>query len=123
MNMISKTLHATAHIAIISGAIFSSAAFAHAALQSASPAVNAAVNAAPDKLVLNFSEPVMLMSIKLNNSSAQKSIAVNYQPSSKLDKTHEIKLPAISPGQYEVQWQIMGNDSHNMNGKYSFSLK
>ena len=123
MNIISKTLLTTAQAIIVSSVLFSSNVFAHAALQSATPAVNASISSAPDKLVLNFSEPVMLMGIKLNNKTTQKGIPLNYQPSASLGKTHEVKLPGISAGQYEVQWQIMGNDGHSMNGKYSFTLK
>lgn len=111
------------HIAVASVLVVSAtSAFAHTSLQSAIPAVDSTVTAQPNKLVVSFGEPVMLMGIKLIDAK-QNNIELNYKVTSGLKKTHEITVPQLADSTYTVVWTSMGKDGHNMSGKYNFSLK
>jgi methionine-rich copper-binding protein CopC len=102
-------------------AMTTTSAFAHTTLQSAIPAVNAKV-AAPTKLALTFGEPVMLMGLKLTNAQ-QKTVPLNFNVSSDMKKSFDIALPKLAKSTYAVNWVIMGDDGHNMNGRYQFTVK
>lgn len=111
------------HIAVASVLIVSAtSAFAHTSLQSAIPAVDSTVTAQPNKLVVSFGEPVMLMGIKLIDAK-QNNIELNYKVTSGLKNTYEITIPQLADSTYTVVWTSMGKDGHNMSGKYNFSLK
>jgi methionine-rich copper-binding protein CopC len=117
-----KTLATVRHAVIVFAvAMTTTSAFAHTTLKSASPAVNAPV-AAPTKLALTFGEPVMLMSLKLTNAQ-QRNVPLNFKISSDMKKSFDIAAPKLAKSTYTVNWAIMGDDGHHMNGHYQFTVK
>ena len=115
--------NAMCQIVVTSALVVSTtSAFAHTSLQSAIPAVDSTVTAQPNKLVVSFGEPVMLMGIKLIDAK-QNNIELNYKVTSGLKNTYEITVPQLADSTYTVVWTSMGKDGHNMSGKYNFSLK
>ena len=115
--------NAMCQIVVTSALVVSTtSAFAHTSLQSAIPAVESTVTAQPNKLVVSFGEPVMLMGIKLVDAK-QNNIELNYKVTSGLKNTHEIAIPQLADSTYTVVWTSMGKDGHNMSGRYNFSLK
>lgn len=122
MKAFQKTLVSVRNAVIVSAvAITTTNAFAHTSLQSATPAVNAKV-AAPSKLTLTFSEPVMLMGLKLTNAQ-KKNVPLDFKVSSDMKKSFEIAVPTLAKSTYTESWTIMGDDGHNMSGSYQFTVK
>lgn len=122
MKTFQKTLVTVRNAVIVSAVtIVTTSAFAHTTLQSATPAVNTKV-AAPSKLTLNFSEPVMLMGLKLTNAQ-QKKVPLKFKVSSDMKKRFDIALPKLAKSTYTVSWITLGDDGHNMNGRYQFTVK
>lgn len=109
---------------VVSAAILASTttAFAHVHLISASPAVNASTSVAPKNLTLNFGSDVMLMNIKVVDSQ-QKNVPLNYEINHSMKKSFDVPVANLDKGKYTVNWTAMGNDGHNMNGSYSFTIE
>jgi methionine-rich copper-binding protein CopC len=108
-------------VIVFAVAMTTTSAFAHTTLQSAIPAVNAKV-AAPTKLTLTFGEPVMLMGLKVTNAQL-KNVPLNFKVSSDMKKSFVFAVPKLAKSTYTVNWIIMGDDGHNMNGHYQFTVK
>ena len=95
--------------------------FAHAHLQSSTPASNARLAHAPSTLTLNFSEEAQLAVLKL--SSAGDAIPVAIDRSMKPSTTITVALPALKAGKYDVLWTaIAHDDGHVSKGSFSFSV-
>lgn len=101
---------------------FASNVFAHAKLDKSIPAANAMVDVAPPELVLEFDKPIMLMKLTLTDAMSGKAVNINFTPSSKTEKTHQLPLPKLANGHYSVNWAAMGKDGHNMNGEFEFMI-
>jgi methionine-rich copper-binding protein CopC len=99
-------------------ALTATAAFAHAELKTSTPAAGATV-AAPQHLMLTFSEKVRVTNLKL--VSAGKDVPVTVDRAASSDTVH-VPVPALAPGNYEVQWTVVGADGHPMNGKLAFTV-
>jgi methionine-rich copper-binding protein CopC len=102
--------------------LWSAAAFAHARLQSSTPASNAQLAHAPATLELNFSEEAKLAVLKLTTAGTQ--IPVTLDRDVQASKKIVVALPALQPGTYEVQWSaIAKDDGHVTKGMFSFVVQ
>lgn len=94
---------------------------AHAKLQSSSPAADAHLTAAPKTLTLNFSEAAQLAVLKLVRDG--KDVPVPLDMGAKAGQTFTLTLPALSPGNYTVQWTaVAADDGHVTKGSFVFSI-
>jgi|SRR5580693_1750432 methionine-rich copper-binding protein CopC len=94
---------------------------AHAKLQSSVPADNAHLTEAPKTLMLKFSEAAQLAVLKLVRDG--KEIPVALDKSAKAGQTFTLTLPALSPGNYTVQWSaVAADDGHITKGSFAFSI-
>jgi len=98
----------------------SSLASAHAKLLKSDPAEGSTVKAAPTKFVLTFGEPAKLATLTLQKDT---------EPAKKIgplptDASAEISVPApkLEPGKYTLAWRAVGNDSHVVPGKLTFTV-
>ncbi len=101
------------------------AAFAHAKLQTSTPADGTTVIAAPTELRLTYNEPVEVSMSTVKITGAGDTVVatdkVTADPSS--DKTLVQPLPRLAPGDYRVQWNTMGHDGHHTKGEIRFTVK
>jgi methionine-rich copper-binding protein CopC len=98
--------------------------FAHAHLQSATPAANATVSA-PGELRLVFSEGIEpSFSVVTLTGSDGKSVALQALHTAPGDQKTLIVTPAATlvAGQYKVEWQALSVDTHKSNGTYNFKV-
>lgn len=103
------------------GIFAAGACMAHAKLQSSSPAANAHLVEAPKTLTLNFSEAAQLAVLKLVRDG--KEVPVPLDKSAKAAQTFTLPLPALSPGNYTVQWTaVAADDGHVTKGTFVFSI-
>lgn len=97
-----------------------SGAQAHAHLVKATPAASAEV-AAPTSLHLQFSEDLAPKFSGLVLTKDGKSVAAATKVAgAAIDAT---PAAALTPGLYTVTWHVVSDDTHRMQGSYSFTVK
>jgi methionine-rich copper-binding protein CopC len=101
-----------------------SAAWAHAELKQASPAVDSTVAAAPTEVALNFSErlePAFTAVIVRNAVGKRVDKADGHID--KADRTViRASLQTLSPGVYIVEWRALSSDTHRSEGAFVFRV-
>lgn len=102
-----------------------SSAWAHATLQSATPAKDAEVASAPKEISLQFNEKLeaAFSNAKLVDStgkevSTEKAVLDAANPS-----VMKLAVPALAAGKYKVEFVGVGHDGHRRKGDYSFTVK
>ncbi|MEB6378179.1 CopC domain-containing protein YobA [Leclercia adecarboxylata] len=102
------------------------AVFAHAHLQHQYPAADAAVDAAPQALTLNFSEGIepRFSGVTVTDDK-QQAIALGAVKRNEKDPTQLIvpMTSALTAGTYKVEWHVVSVDGHKTEGSYRFSVK
>jgi methionine-rich copper-binding protein CopC len=112
-------------IVLLAGLLPAGAAWAHAHLVSAVPAVGATVEAT-DTMRLTFSEGIEIKFSKVEVTTADGKDAgtgtVASDPADK--KIIVVKLPgALAPGGYTVHWHVVSVDTHRTEGTFTFTVK
>jgi methionine-rich copper-binding protein CopC len=103
------------------GVVAAAPCLAHAKLQSSIPANNAKLTQAPKTLTLKFNEAAQLAVLKLARDGQE--IPVPLDKDAKAGQTFTLTLPALSPGNYTVQWSaVAADDGHVTKGSFSFSI-
>jgi copper resistance protein C len=107
------------------GCAVTSAAFAHAKLESSSPPANAIVSPSPAQVRLQFNERLELPFSKLKLVDDKGTVVV---PSKTvLDEANPKVLvatvPALHSGAYRVQWSTVTRDGHKVKGEFAFRVK
>ncbi len=96
--------------------------FAHAKLQSSSPAADAVMPAAPSSLTLNFDEDVRLAALKLTLGG--EDIPLSFDRAAAAAPTVRVALPKLAAGKYKVQWSALSpDDGHVAKGTFFFVIK
>ena len=100
------------------------AAFAHAFLDRASPAVGSEVSGSPLVLDLTYTEPVepLFSSVQVTDASGAR---VDEGKSTTRDdgRVLIIKLKTLAPGTYSVAWHVTSVDTHKTEGHFTFTVK
>ena len=100
------------------------AAFAHAHLDRASPAVGSTVATAPKEVVLWFTnqlEPAF-SSIEVRDEKGA-SVQAGKASVDRRNRT-QLRLPlkTLSPGTYKVMWRVLSVDTHRTQGDFTFRV-
>jgi copper resistance protein C len=104
--------------------LISTAAFAHAALDRASPPVGSEISGSPETISLTYTEPVeplfstvQVMDLHGQRMDTGKAIA-------RADgRMLEVRLKPLSPGVYTVVWHVTSVDTHKTEGHFTFTVK
>jgi methionine-rich copper-binding protein CopC len=96
-------------------------AHAHTQLTSSMPADEDLLDAAPDAIVLRFSEPVRLTSLALESAAAARH-ELGPLPSSPSDE-FSVDAPALADGRYVVSWRAISADTHVVTGRFGFTVQ
>ena len=96
-------------------------AFAHAELKSAVPPAGGTVAAAPNEVMVNFSEPL---------EPAFSTVVVRDSTGKQVDKadahidsaTVRVSLQPLPPGIYTVKWRAVTVDTHHTEGTFTFTV-
>ena len=106
-------------------AAFASSAFAHAKLQTSTPANGATLSAAPSELRFEYNEAVepAMSSVKLVGPDSKPVTTDKAEVSKDDDKVLLVKVPKLPAGAYRVEWSTMGHDGHHTKGTVSFTVK
>jgi methionine-rich copper-binding protein CopC len=105
-------------------AILNGTVFAHTALKESVPAEGSLLNASPEHIQLSFTEEVRLLRLDVVTAleSAEKKVDIGFAPESAAKAEYSLPLPALSQGNYRVDWSVIGADGHAVQGSVAFSI-
>jgi methionine-rich copper-binding protein CopC len=101
------------------------AAFAHAFLDHAVPAVGSTVTTAPKEVQIFYTQAIepAFSAATLSGSDGQ-TIATGpatIDPQNPMELV--LKLPPLAPGHYKVKWHVVSVDTHRTEGAFSFDIQ
>jgi copper resistance protein C len=101
-----------------------SAAFAHAFLQSANPAVGSTVAAAPANVTCNFTEALEqhFSKLEVQDASGKRVDSGDMHLASGNGKQMLVGLPKLGAGVYTVIWHATSVDTHKTEGHFTFTV-
>jgi len=112
-------------IAVLAAGFPAEAAFAHAFLDHAVPAVGATINAAPERIQLFFTqelEPAFTgATIAAADGQAIATGAATIDPGNPMELV--LNLPKLAPGRYKISWHAVSVDTHRTEGSFSFEVR
>ena len=99
-------------------------ASAHSLLLESDPGAGSVVSASPARLSLRFNNRIekRLSRIRLlgpGTDARELSIA----PADGGADRVTAAAPALTPGQYRVEWQVLSTDGHVVSGRFSFEVR
>lgn len=107
-------------VLMLGGAIFlSNKLLAHSELLEAMPADGAVMHEGPEHVMLEFTEEVRLMQFSVTDSTMH-AVEVGFSPVADAAESFSVMMPSLATGTYTVKWTAMGDDSHRIEGEYSF---
>jgi hypothetical protein len=100
-------------------------AWPHAFLAGASPQVGIELPASPPELTLRFSEPIEPVFCLVELHGPAGAIIPTDKPRLAAGSTNTlaVKLPALTPGTYTVNWRATSVDTHKTEGRYQFTIR
>jgi len=100
------------------------AAFAHAFLDRASPAVGSEVSGSPPALNLTYTEPVEPLFSTVHVTDASGARVDDGKPATQDDgRVLVVPLKKLPPGVYSVEWHVTSVDTHKTEGHFTFTVK
>jgi methionine-rich copper-binding protein CopC len=103
--------------------VLAGSAWAHSLLLESTPAANATVAAAPDRITLRFNNRIekRLCRVRLvDGGGAARTLEVRVADG----RADELvaSVPALGPGGYRVEWQVFSTDGHVVSGAFPFRV-
>src|SRR5258708_26983839 len=109
--------------AILAVSFLAGPAFAPPKLESASPTPDVSVITSPKEIRLNFSEGIIakFSGVELKDEGGHIVTTGDPVTDSKKQLVVPISTP-LTPGRYTVSWHAVSEDTHKVNGDYSFRV-
>jgi methionine-rich copper-binding protein CopC len=100
------------------------AAWAHAFLDHASPAVGSTVPTAPPVLRLWFTQGLepAFSSVTVTDTSGKRVDGGDAKVDAKDATLLTVSLKRLPPGTYTVKWRVVSVDTHTTNGDFTFTV-
>jgi copper resistance protein C len=112
-------------IALLAAGFPAAAAFAHAFLDHAVPAVGSTVTTAPTVVQIFYTQPIepAFSAATLSGPDGQDIATgvATIDPQNPMALI--LKLPLLSPGHYKVRWHVVSVDTHRTEGAFSFDIQ
>lgn len=121
--MIAKRLCQAAVLALTMAV--STAAHAHAKLESSYPKANTVVEVASKEVRLQFNEPLEMAfsKVKLIDAKGATVEPVKLELAKEDPKAMVATMPSLASGAYRVQWTTVTRDGHKVKGEFPFQVK
>jgi methionine-rich copper-binding protein CopC len=121
---VSKMISVAA-VALFAASLFGGTAYAHPLLQSADPAAGAVVTTSPKQIRITFNENEIpkLSGVEVKDQTG-KTIATGKAATDPANNK-SLMVPVseqLSPGDYNVEWHAVSDDTHRVKGNFSFSV-
>ena len=100
--------------------VIAPAANAHSPLVATMPVDGAELAAAPDSLQLTFKDTARLARLSLARDGADIPLGKDHLMQKATQ--HEVPLPALADGRYQVWWRALSADGHVIKGTFSFTV-
>jgi methionine-rich copper-binding protein CopC len=111
-------------LVIMVACLFGHAAWAHAFLDRASPAVGSEVSGSPPALTLTYSEPVEPLFSTVEVTNVGGAVVNDGKPTPSADgRELVVRLKKLEPGVYSVTWHVTSVDTHKTDGHFTFTVK
>ena len=96
---------------------------AHSLLLASSPAAGATLVGEPAQLMLRFNNRIekRLSRVRLVDARGEKRALDVKADDPPVEELHA-SIPALAPGDYRVEWQVLSTDGHVVNGAFSFRV-
>jgi methionine-rich copper-binding protein CopC len=112
-------------VALIVASLSGNGALAHPVLQSAEPAAGAATTTSPKQIRITFNENVIpqMSGVEVKDQTG-KIIATGKAATDPANKKLLV-VPVneqLPPGDYDVEWHAVSDDTHRVKGSFSFSV-
>jgi methionine-rich copper-binding protein CopC len=115
--------------AVLIAAAFSSlfasgAAFAHAFLDRALPAVGSTVHGPPAEVKLSFTQRLepAFSTLRVLDARGKQVDAKDKRVDGDDATVLRVSLPKLAPGKYRVLWRVLSVDAHSTTGDYTFEV-
>ena len=115
----------TSTFAFLAAILLAGPAFAHPKLESAIPEPDVSVSMSPKEIRLNFSEGIIVKfsGLELKDEGGHQIPTGDPITDSKDPKQLVVPLSTpLSSGRYNVSWHAVSEDTHRVNGQYSFGV-
>lgn len=97
-------------------------AFAHSKMTESSPAENATVTEAPERISITFNTSISSIStFKVVSENGEEQPVENIKVDN--DTLSGDVTASLADGSYSVEWKIVGEDGHAVEGSYSFQVE
>ena len=98
-------------------------AFAHSLLLESAPAAGATLPSSPSTLMLRFNNRIEkpLSRVRLVDSTGAKQ-ALTLSPDAGGADRLVATVPALAPGTWRVEWQVLSTDGHVVAGRFQFKV-
>jgi copper resistance protein C len=102
----------------------STAALAHARLESSSPQADAVLGSAPSEVAIELSEEIeaKFSSIEIRDAKGVRVDKNDPHLAPDNAKRLVVSLPPLDPGNYKVDWKVTSVDTHKTHGSFSFKI-
>lgn len=111
-------------LATLAALAMSTAAFAHAFLDRATPAVGSTVFGPPAEVRLWFTQELepAFSTLRVFDRSGRQVDGRDRQVDSGERTLLRVSLPPLAPGIYRVVWRVLSVDTHVTEGDYTFEI-
>ncbi|HET9728284.1 MAG TPA: copper homeostasis periplasmic binding protein CopC [Acidimicrobiia bacterium] len=111
-------------VALLVSVMLAPEAFAHAFLDSATPAVGSAVHGAPVQVELHFSEGLepAFSTVRVDDAKGKRVDAGDVHVDPGDASILEVSLGKLAPGRYHVTWRVVSIDTHVTEGAFTFDV-
>jgi copper transport protein len=123
VKIVARRLLVVTTLAVVFVAVLASPAFAHATLDSTTPAPGAVLTSTPNAITLQFSEPVTvtLGGVRLYDQEGDR-IATD-PPTKPAGNTVSTETRGrLADGSYVVTWRVTSADTHPIQGAFTFQI-
>jgi methionine-rich copper-binding protein CopC len=114
----------TAIVVAAAAGLTGHAAFAHAFLERAAPAVGSEVSGSPQSVALTYTEPVepLFSAIQVTDASGTR-VDTGKPAAADRGRVLSVNLKPLPPGVYTVEWHVTSVDTHKTEGHFTFSVR
>jgi len=100
------------------------AAYAHALLDHANPAVGSTVPTAPSEVSLTFTEKVepAFSTVEVRDATGHRVDQGDLRRDAMNATVMRVSLKPLVPGSYQVIWRVISVDTHRTEGKFTFHV-
>ena len=102
--------------------LVSNTALAHNTLTSSTPSDKAVLTESPGVIELTFSDATYLEKVELVKDDGEAS-ALAFEKSPAASRQFRVTLPPLANGDYRVSWLVIGDDTHEISGEFTFSIE